>query len=118
MVLWELPEGTSKGQKIRSTTMDAKLYVGNLSYQTTEESLRELFAQSGTVVTVDIIKDRDSGQPKGFAFITMGNQHEAQEAIRALNGKNVDNFALKVSIAKPREDRPRPTNNNFNRRRR
>ncbi|MFZ6028975.1 MAG: RNA recognition motif domain-containing protein [Chloroflexota bacterium] len=96
--------------------MDAKLYIGNLSYQTTEESLRELFGQAGTVVTVDIIKDRDSGRPKGFAFITMSNQQEAQEAIRTLNGKNIDNFALKVSIAKPREERPQQSS--FNRRRR
>jgi RNA recognition motif-containing protein len=100
--------------------MDAKLYVGNISYQTTEDSLRELFAQAGTVVTVDIIKDRDTGQPKGFAFITMSNQQEAQEAIKIINGKNVDNFALKVSIARPREERPQQGsyNNNANRRRR
>lgn len=97
--------------------MDAKLYVGNLSYQTTESSLREMFAQAGTVVTVDVIKDRETGQPKGFAFITMANQQEAQEAIKIFNGKSVDNFALKVSIAKPREERPMQ-NNSFNRRRR
>lgn len=96
--------------------MDTKLYIGNLSYQTTEDSLRELFSQAGTVVTVDIIKDRDSGRPKGFAFITMSNQQEAQQAIQTLNGKSIDNFALKVSIAKPREERPQQ--NSFNRRRR
>lgn len=97
--------------------MDAKLYVGNLSYETTESSLRELFAQAGTVVTVDVIKDRDTGRSKGFAFITMSNQAEAQEAIKVINGKNLDNFALKVSIAKPREERPQQ-NNSFNNRRR
>jgi RNA recognition motif-containing protein len=96
--------------------MDAKLYVGNLSYSTTESSLRELFGQAGTVVSVDIINDRDTGRPKGFAFITMANQQEAQEAIKVLNGKSVDNFMLKVSIAKPREERPMQ-NNNFRRRR-
>jgi RNA recognition motif-containing protein len=97
--------------------MDAKLYVGNLSYETTEGSLRELFAQAGTVVTVDVIKDRDTGRSKGFAFITMANQQEAQEAIKVLNGKNLDNFALKVSVAKPREERPQQQNSSNRRRR-
>jgi RNA recognition motif-containing protein len=96
--------------------MEAKLYVGNLSYETTESGLRELFAQAGTVVTVDIIKERETGRSKGFAFITMTTQQEAQEAIKVLNGKNLDNFALKVSIAKPREERPQQ--NSFNSRRR
>jgi RNA recognition motif-containing protein len=96
--------------------MDAKLYVGNLSYQTTEDGLRELFTQAGTVVSVDVIKERDTGRPKGFAFITMSSHQEAQEAIKILNGKQLDNFAIKVDIAKPREERPMQTG--FNRRRR
>lgn len=87
--------------------MDSKLYVGNLSYDTTEDSLREKFAEAGTVVSVDIIKDRDTGRMKGFAFVTMNNQEEAENAIRILNGKMIDNRAIKVNIAKPREERPR-----------
>lgn len=87
--------------------MDAKLYVGNLSYDTTEESLRRAFAQAGTVVSVDIIKDRDTGRTKGFAFITMNNQEEAENAIKLWNGKSLDNREIKVNIARPREEKPR-----------
>ena len=86
--------------------METKLYVGNLSYNTTEETLRAAFAQLGTVVAVDMIKDRDSGQMKGFAFVTMSTQEEAEKAIKALNEKMLDNRAIKVNIARPREDRP------------
>jgi len=86
--------------------METKLYVGNLSYDTTENSLREAFAKSGTVVAVDMIKDRDTGRMKGFAFVTMSSETEAQAAINALNEKMLDDRALKVNIAKPREDRP------------
>ena len=87
--------------------MDAKLYVGNLSYTTTEESLRRAFAQAGTVVSVDMIKDRDTGRTKGFAFVTMNNQEEAENAIKLLNGKSLDNREIKVNIARPREEKPR-----------
>ena len=87
--------------------MESKLYVGNLSYETTEESLRTMFGKAGTVVTVDMIKDRDSGRPKGFAFITMTNQEEAEGAIKMLNEKMLDDRAIRVNIAKPREDMPR-----------
>lgn len=87
--------------------METKLYVGNLSYDTTEDSLRSAFAQSGTVVSVDMIKDRDTGRMKGFAFVTMSSNEEAQKAILALNEKMLDNRALKVNIARPREDTPR-----------
>jgi RNA recognition motif-containing protein len=86
--------------------METKLYVGNLSYDTTEAGLRTAFAQSGTVVSVDVIKDRDTGRMKGFAFVTMSSEAEAEKAIQALNEKMLDNRALKVNIAKPREDRP------------
>jgi RNA recognition motif-containing protein len=91
--------------------MDAKLYVGNLSYDTTEDDLRQKFAQAGTVVSIDVIKDRDTGRPKGFAFITMSNQEEAENAIKMYNGKMVDNRELKVNIARPREERPRRYDN-------
>jgi len=87
--------------------MDTKLYVGNLSYATTEESLRTAFAQFGTVVAVDMIRDRDSGRMKGFAFVTMSTQEEAERAIKGLNEKMLDDRAIKVNIARPREERPR-----------
>jgi RNA recognition motif-containing protein len=86
--------------------METKLYVGNLSYDTTEDGLRTAFAQAGTVVSVDIIKDRDSGRMKGFAFVTMNSDEEAQKAIQILNEKTLDERAIKVNIAKPREERP------------
>ncbi len=85
--------------------MDVKLYVGNLDYATTEEDLRTLFAQAGTVTSVALIKDRDSGQSKGFAFITMGTQSEAQKAITMFNAFSVKARALTVNVAKPREER-------------
>jgi RNA recognition motif-containing protein len=85
--------------------MNEKLYVGNLSYSTTENDLRELFAQAGTVNSCELIKDRDSGQSKGFAFVTMGSQAEAEKAISQFNGKPLDNRALTVNVAKPREER-------------
>jgi RNA recognition motif-containing protein len=87
--------------------MDSKLYVGNLSYNTTEESLRAAFSQAGTVVSVDMIKDRETGRMKGFAFVTMSNQEEAENAIKLLNEKMVDNRAIRVNIARPREERPK-----------
>ena len=85
--------------------MESKLYVGNLSYSTTEDDLRTLFVQAGTVSSVALIKDRDSGQSKGFAFVEMSNQSEAQKAITMFNGYNVGNRELKVSLARPREER-------------
>ena len=81
--------------------MESKLYVGNLSYDTTEDGLRNMFAKAGTVVAIDIIKDRDTGRMKGFAFVTMGSDAEAQNAITMLNEKTLDDRALKVNIAKP-----------------
>ena len=92
--------------------MDSKLYVGNLSYDTTEDGLRAKFGEAGTVVSVDMIKDRDSGRMKGFAFVTMNNQEEAENAIRMFNGKMLDNRELKVNIARPREERPQRSFNN------
>lgn len=87
--------------------MESKLYVGNLSYETTEDGLRELFTKAGTVVAVDMIKDRDTGRAKGFAFVTMGNQEEAETAIKMLNEKLLGERAIRVNIARPREERPR-----------
>lgn len=85
--------------------MESKLYIGNLSYSTTEEDLRTLFLQAGTVTSVALIKDRDSGQSKGFAFVEMSNQAEAQKAISMFNGQSLGDRELKVSLARPREDR-------------
>ncbi len=87
--------------------METKLYVGNLSYGTTEDDLRTLFSQAGPVTNVELIKDRDTGNSKGFAFIEMGNQSDAEKAISMFNGNTLDNRAIKVNIAKPREERPR-----------
>ncbi len=85
--------------------MDVKLYVGNLDYTTTVDDLRTLFAQAGTVTTIDVIKDRDTGQSKGFAFVTMASQAEAQKAISMFDAFNLGDRALKVNAAKPREER-------------
>jgi len=87
--------------------METKLYVGNLSYDTTEATLRSLLSQAGTVQSVDMITDRDTGRPKGFAFVTMGSQVDAEKAISMFNEKVVDNRTIKVNIARPREERPR-----------
>ncbi len=87
--------------------MDVKLYVGNLSFSTTEDDLRTLFAQAGTVSTVALIKDRETGSSKGFAFIEMSTQAEAEAAIKQFNGYTLGNRELKVNIARPREETPR-----------
>ncbi len=84
--------------------METKLYVGNLSYDTTEAGLRTAFEQSGTVTEVAMIKDRDTGRMKGFAFVTMSTAEEAQKAIQGLNEKTLDDRQIKVNIAKPREE--------------
>ena len=86
--------------------MAKKVYVGNLNYQTTEDTLRELFAEYGEVDSVSLITDRYSGRSRGFAFIEMANDEEAQAAIEGLNGKTVDEWELRVAEAKPRTDRP------------
>jgi RNA recognition motif-containing protein len=85
--------------------MDVKLYVGNLSYSTTEDDLRTLFAKAGQVASVTLITDRDTGNSKGFGFVEMNTQVEAEQAITMLNGFNLGDRVLKVNLAKPREDR-------------
>jgi RNA recognition motif-containing protein len=84
--------------------MDTKLYVGNLSYATTEEQLRELFSQAGTVVSVALISDRDTGRSRGFAFVEMQTQAEAQKAINLFNNYQLDNRTLTVNVARPRKE--------------
>jgi len=86
--------------------MATKLFVGNLSFNATQEQLRDLFAAHGTVVEVDVIKDKFSGRPRGFAFVSMETKEAADAAIKAINGKDIDGRALTVNEARPREDRP------------
>jgi RNA recognition motif-containing protein len=87
--------------------MDTKLYVGNLSYSVTEDELRELFAQAGNVTSVAVIKDRDTGQSKGFAFVEFGSQADAQKAISRFNGQKLGERTLTVNLARPKEERSR-----------
>jgi len=82
--------------------MEAKLYVGNLAYETSEEELRTLFAQAGTVTSVALIKDRATGESKGFAFVEMTTAAEAQKAIGLFNAYSLDNRELRVNVAKPK----------------
>lgn len=85
--------------------MAKKLYVGNLSYNTSDSDLQRLFEEFGTVDSAQVISDRETGRSKGFGFVEMGSDQEAQAAISGLNGKEVDGRALTVNEAKPREER-------------
>ncbi len=87
--------------------MNTKLFVGNLSFNTTQTQLQDLFAAHGNVIEADVIMDKFSGRPRGFAFVTMDSKEAADAAIQALNGKDIDGRALTVNEARPREDRPR-----------
>jgi len=87
--------------------MAANLYVGNLSFETSEDTLRALFAEFGEIESVNLITDRYTGRPRGFAFVEMATEQAAQAAIGALNGKMVDEREIKVEKAKPRADRDR-----------
>jgi len=82
--------------------MDVRLYVGNLAKSTTEDELKNLFTQAGSVASVDMVKDRTSGESKGFAFITMGEQTEADKAISMFNAYSLADRELKVNVAKPK----------------
>ena len=88
--------------------MNSKLYVGNMSYSTTEDELRDLFMQAGTVTSVAVIMDRETQRPKGFAFVEMSSQAEAQKAIEMFNGRSLGGRDLWVNIAQPREERGGP----------
>lgn len=87
--------------------MESKLYVGNLSYDVTDEDLLDLFAQAGTVKSAAVIKDRDTGRSKGFGFVEMSTAAEAQKAIGLFHGVELQERALTVNIARPKEERPR-----------
>jgi RNA recognition motif-containing protein len=91
--------------KFKGENMEVKLYVGNLSFSTSDDDLRELFAQAGTVKSATVIKDRDTGQSRGFAFVEMDSQVEAEKAISMFNGYKFENRELKVNLARPREER-------------
>ncbi len=84
--------------------MDVRLYVGNMAKETTAEELTTLFAKAGTVASVEVIKDRKSGESKGFAFVTMNDQAEAEKAISMYNAYSLRDRPLKVNVAKPRAE--------------
>jgi len=86
--------------------MSTKLFVGNLSFKTTENDLQDAFAACGSVVEVNVMMDRMTGRPRGFAFVTMSSPEEAEKAIEELHGKEFDGRALTVNVARPREERP------------
>jgi cold-inducible RNA-binding protein len=93
--------------------MNNKLYVGNLSFDTAEIQLQDLFSQAGTVNEASLVQDRATGQSRGFAFVTMGTSAEAEEAIRRFNGSELNGRTLNISVARPREERsgsPAPRN--------
>ena len=86
--------------------MNNKLFVGNLSFNTTENALNDAFAAHGTVTETNLMVDRTTNRPRGFGFVTMSTEAEAQKAIAALNGTQLDGRAITVNVARPREDRP------------
>jgi len=86
--------------------MSNKLFVGNLSFNTTENDLQDAFAAFGTVTEANLMMDRTTNRPRGFGFVTMSSAEEAQKAIAGLNGKEIDGRALTVNVARPREERP------------
>ena len=85
--------------------MSSKLFVGNLSFNTTENDLNDAFAAHGTVTEANLMMDRATGRPRGFGFVTMSSTEEANKAIEAMNGAEIDGRALTVNVAKPREER-------------
>ena len=91
----------------KSSNMSTKLFVGNLSFNTTENDLQEAFAAHGSVVEANLMMDRMSGRSRGFAFVTMSTPEEAQKAIAAMNGATLGERQLTVNIARPKEERPR-----------
>jgi RNA recognition motif-containing protein len=85
--------------------MENKLFVGNLSFNTTENDLQDAFAPHGTVLEANLMQDRSTGRSRGFGFVTMSTNEEAQKAIAAMNGAQLDGRSLTVNVARPREDR-------------
>ena len=89
----------------RSNKLDTRIYVGNLNKSTTQEEINTLFAQAGTVTSVDLVKDKGTGMSKGFAFVSMPEQAEAEKAISMFNAYSLADNELKVNVAKPRVER-------------
>lgn len=89
--------------------MSTKLFVGNLDFNITQTILQDAFAAYGTVIEANVVMDRITGRPRGFAFITMGSPDEAQKAIDGLNGTEIGGRAVNVNVARPREARPNPS---------
>ncbi len=94
-----------RGAKEKFTDMAMKLYVGNLSFQTTSEDLQQLFAQAGTVESATVVEDRDTGRSRGFGFVEMASKEEGEKAIEQFNGTDMNGRNLTVNEARPREDR-------------
>lgn len=95
--------------------MANKLFIGSLAWTTTDDSLRDFFATAGTVVSANVIVDRDTNRSKGFGFVEMSSDDEAKKAIDQLNGKELDGRAIVVNEARPREERPRNNDGGGNR---
>jgi RNA recognition motif-containing protein len=95
--------------------MASKLFIGSLAWTTTDDSLRDFFATAGTVVSANVIVDRDTNRSKGFGFVEMSSDEEAKKAIDQLNGKELDGRAIVVNEARPREERPRNNDGGGNR---
>lgn len=91
--------------------MSTKLFVGKLSFNTTDDSLQTLFAEYGTVVSAHVITDRDTGRSKGFGFVEMEDDEDAQKAIKALDGKTFEDRVIVVNVARPREEQPQNRGN-------
>jgi len=97
-------ERSGRDEAANLNHMNSKLYVGNLSFKTTEDDLRETFSQFGTVTDVYVANDRETGRPRGFAFVTMGTAQESQAAIEKMNGTDLGGRALTVNEARPKEE--------------
>lgn len=91
--------------------METRLYIGNMSKETTEEDLRAMFSEAGTVESVDLVMNPQTGKPRGFAFVTMSSQAEAEKAITMFNAKEVNSQTIRVNISLPRETHPGDTTN-------
>ena len=98
----------AKGNGNKEEKVSKKLYVGNLSYKVTEDDLKDLFGEFGTIIEVSVITDRETGRPRGFAFIEMDSDDDANKAVDSLNGKTIQDREIVVNEARPRRDsRPR-----------
>src|SRR5687768_18039498 len=106
LATWKVKRGSGRPNSL-GETMGKKLYVGNLSYDVDSSQLEQLFSAHGTVESAQVINDRDTGRSKGFGFVEMSSDAEAQAAIAAVNGQDHGGRALTVNEAKPREDRPK-----------